>query len=74
MVELEDLGFTSHRYIKNTSASGKILTEQLLNASRGALITSKYKRFLCNQVRKMRERDRKEKRKGDGILTLEGGG
>ena len=59
-----------HRYIKNTSTNGTVLTEQLLNIS-GRLWKLKRTRKIPSQLGRMKER-KKEKRNQGGINTSGG--
>jgi len=62
---------SSHKYIKNTSTCGMILTECLLNAGRGSQTSERAIKSLCIWVRQKR---RKEERKESGwdLYTWEG--
>ena len=56
MAEYEDVEFVSpHKYIKNTSTNGTILTEHLLNIS-GRIRIPKRTRTISSQLGRMKER------------------
>lgn len=63
-----------HKLIKNTSTLGKILTEHLLNTSRGPQ-TPEWTRKIPAQPSRMKERrrEKEEERKQDGTYNLVGG-
>ena len=62
----------SHRYIKNTSTSGMIHTEHLLNAVR-SLTSERARKPLCNQVGQ-KKKERKKKKKGIRMGPVPQGG
>ena len=60
----------SHKYIKNTSTCGTVLTEYLLNAGRRRWTTKRARKSLCNQVgQKEKEKNKKKGRNWEGTCT-----
>ena len=71
MVEEKDMGLTfSHKYIKNTSTCGMILTEHLLNAGRRPQTSKRARKSPCNWVgQKKKEEKRERERNRDRTCT-----
>ena len=61
----------SHKYSKNTSTSGVILTEYLLDAGRRPQTSEKARKSQRNWVRKKKKKERKEL--GQDLSPWEGG-
>ena len=64
MAEQQDVTLPfSHKYIKNTSTCGTILTEYLLNTARTPQTAERARKSPCNQVgKKKKKKARKESR------------